>query len=206
MHRGRKAWFSHKLAPSYVGPPIAIWSNVLKTVENREISIPLGIVVEKRKSTHPWGDWIWKPVAVFMNAPEGVSWVEMIRGNDYVRYHAATLPLTLHRKETEALQLNLMLDEPELYVILQEHGDTGSQFPYRPHIVTASSYNAQDFTDSDAYIIEKVAMPEGVAALIQAFVEEHHVDDVFKKRRRDKLDVEEVKFGKTPIFTPRTRQ
>lgn len=178
----------------------------MKTVENREISIPLGIVVEKRKSTHPWGDWIWKPVAVFMNAPEGVSWVEMIRGEDYVRYHAATLPLTLHRKETEALRLNLMLDEPELYVVLQDHGDTESQFPYEPHIVTASSYDAQDFHDAGDDIIEKVAMPEGVAALIQAFVEEHHVEAVFKKRRRDKLDVEELKFGKTPIFTPRTRQ
>ncbi len=178
----------------------------MKTVENREISIPLGIVVEKRKSAHPWGDWIWKPVAVFMNAPEGISWVEMIRGKDYVRYHAGTLPLTLHRKETEALQLNLMLDEPELYMVLQAHGNAGSQFPYEPHLVTASSYSAQDFNDTDAYIIEKVAMPEGVAALIQAFVEEHHVEDVFKKRRRDELDVEEVKFGKTPIFTPRTRQ
>ncbi|MBL4598006.1 MAG: DUF3305 domain-containing protein, partial [Rhizobiaceae bacterium] len=47
---------------------------------------------------------------------------------------------------------------------------------------------------------EKVAMPEAVAALIQAFVEEHHVDEKFIKRRRDKLDLEEQKFGKTPIF------
>ena len=178
----------------------------MKTIQNREVTIPLGIVVEKRKSTHPWGDWIWKPVAVFMNAPEGAAWVEMLREDHYVRYHAGTLPLRLHRADTEALTLNLMLDQPELYVVLRKHGTPGAQFPYKPHAVTASSYEAQDFQDPGEDIVEKVAMPEGVAALVQAFVEEHHVEAEFKKRRRDRVDVEELKFGKTPIFTPRTRQ
>jgi hypothetical protein len=177
----------------------------LKTIEKWEVSIPLGIIVEKRKSTHPWADWIWRPIAVFMNAGEVSSWQELMRGEDYIRYHAATLPLTLHRKETEALRLNLMLDVPELYVVLQENEDQMSEFPYVPHIVTASSYHAQDFHDAGDQIVEKVAMPEGVAALIQAFVEEHHVDEVFIKRRRDKLDTEDQKFGKTPIFSTRNR-
>lgn len=178
----------------------------METVKRREVVIPLGVIVERRKSTHPWGDWIWRPVAVFMNAPEGVSWVEIMRGDDFIRYHAGTLSLTLHRKETEALRLNLMLDEPELYVVLQENEDEASEFPYDPHVVTASPYEAQDFHDAGDNIIEKVAMPEGVAALIQAFVEEHHVEEKFKKRQRDEVDMEEQLFGKTPIFTPRTRQ
>ena len=186
--------------------PAAAQEDGLNTIEKREVTIPLGIVVEKRKSTHPWGDWIWRPVAVFMNAAEGVAWAEMMRGDDFIRYHAATLPLTLHRKETEALRLNLMLDEPELYVILQECEDRASAFPYEPHVVTASSYVSQDFDDTSGNIVEKVAMPEPVAALIQAFVEQHHVEEPFKKRQRDELDVEDQKFGKAPIFTPRTRQ
>jgi len=178
----------------------------LKIVENREVAIPLGIVIEQRKSTHPWGDWIWKPIAVFLNADEGASWKELIRGEDFVRYHAATLPLTLHRKETEPLRLNLMLEQPELYVVLQENEDKTSPFPYVPHVVTASSYQAQDFLDAGDAIVEKVAMPQEVTALIQAFVEEHHVAAEFKKRKRDEVNMDEQKFGKTPIFTPRTRQ
>jgi hypothetical protein len=178
----------------------------LKTIENREISIPLGIIVEKRKSTHPWGDWIWRPVAVFLNAPDGPQWRELMRGEDHVRYHAATLPMVLHRKLTEAYRENLMLAEPVLYVVLQETAAATREFPYSAHIVTASPFEAQDFVDAGDNIVEKVAMPEELAALVQAFVEEHHVEEVFKKRRRDKLDVEELKFGKTPIFTPRNRQ
>ena len=178
----------------------------MKTVENREVTIPLGIIVEQRKSTHPWGDWIWKPVAVFTNADESVSWKEILRGDGFVRYHAATLPLTLHRKETEPLRFNLMLEPPELYVVLQENEDETSPYPYVPHVVTASSYHAQDFLDADGSIIEKVAMPEEVAALIQAFVEKHHIETEFKKRKRDKVNISEQRFGKTPIFTPRIRQ
>lgn len=179
--------------------------DTLRTIEKKEVSIPLGIVVEKRKSSHPWADWTWTPVAVFMNAAGSASWEELVRGDDYVRYHAATLSLTLHRKETEALRLNLMLEEPELYVVLQENEDPSSKFPYVPHVVTASSYHAQDFHDAGDDIIEKVAMPEAVAAFIQAFVEQHHVDEEFKKRRRDKLNVGDQKFGKVPIFSPHTK-
>ncbi len=174
-------------------------------IKKREVTIPLGIIVEKRKSSHQWGDWNWKPVAVFMNADDDASWVEMIRGEDFVQYHAATLPLTLHRKETEPLRLNLMLDAYELYIVLRPNPNVASPFPYLPHAVTASSYVAQDHCDAGDDIVEKVVMPSGVAALIQAFVEEHHVEEAFKKRRRDDVDTEERLFGKTPIFTPRKR-
>jgi len=174
--------------------------DTLRSVENREVSLPLGIVVEKRKSNHPWASWSWKPMAVFMNPPKTANWHVMEEGEDYTLFHANTLLLNLHRRETEALRLNLMLDAPELYVVLRENEDTGSDFPYQPFLVTASSYDAQDFEDVGDDIIEKVAMPEALAAFIQAFIEEHHIEEEFKKRRRDKLDIEEKKFGKSPIF------
>ena len=173
---------------------------MVNIIDEREVSIPLGIVVEKRKSAHKWANWNWKPVSVFMNADENAHWVEMLKGEEFIQYHAATLLLTIHRKETEALRLNLMLDQPELYVILLENDDTDSEFPWIPHKVTASSYDAQDFTDAGDDLVEKVKMPEAVAALIQAFVEKHHIEEEFIKRRRDHLDTEEQKFGKHAIF------
>ncbi|MBL4907465.1 MAG: DUF3305 domain-containing protein, partial [Sneathiella sp.] len=165
---------------------------------------PLGIVVERRKSDHPWAKWIWKPVSVFINGAPDAEWVKLIAGENWIQYHAATLPLVLHRKETEALRLNLSLDVPELYVVLQENDLPGAEFPLDAHLVTASSYDMQDYMDAGDDIIEKVRMPEEIAAFIQAFVEEHHMDEVFIKRKRDRLDLEEQKFGKEPIFTNKT--
>ena len=176
-----------------------------RSVDRGEVSIPLGIVVEKRDSTHPWADCIWMPVGVFLNAPPTVVWQEMVSSPGIIRYHAGTLLLTLHRKETEALRANLMLPKPELYVVLQENEDPYSDFPYTPHTVTASSYDAQDMMDAGDDIVEKVEMPEPVAAFIQAFVEEHHLEEKFIKRKRDKLKLEDQKFGKVPIFTNATK-
>ncbi|MGI9357692.1 MAG: DUF3305 domain-containing protein [Rhizobiaceae bacterium] len=177
----------------------------VRSIDKSEVSIPLGIVVEKRKSTHPWADWIWTPVSVILNARADAKWVEMVRKNESVRYHAGTLLLTLHRKDTEALRANLMLPVPELYVVLQETEDPNPGFPYAPHAVTASAYDAQDMTDAGDDIVEKVPMPEMVAAFVQAFVEEHHVEEEFIKRKRDRLKLEDRKFGKAPIFTDITR-
>lgn len=178
----------------------------MRSVEEREVSLPIGIVVEKRKSKHPWADWNWKPVAVFIDAELAeIEPVRLLQGDDFEQFHAGTLPLNLHRKDTEALRLNLMLPEPELYVVLREDEEGETDLPYRPFMVTASSYDAQDFTDAGDDLIEKVAMPESVAAFIQAFVEEHHVEEEFKKRRRDRLNTEEQKFGKVPIYQNHTK-
>ena len=179
--------------------------DLLRSIDTREASIALGIVVEKRKSSHPWADWSWKPVAVICNPPDDQPWSEMVSGDGYIQFHAATLQLVLHRKETEALKLNLMLDQPELYVILRNSEDLEADFPYEPHLVTASSFDAQDYTDAGDDIVEKVVMPEPIAAFVQAFVEEHHVEEEFIKRRRDRLNVEEQKFGKSPIFQTHTK-
>lgn len=176
-----------------------------KSIDKSEVSIPLGIVVEKRKSDHPWADWVWMPVSVFLNASPTAKWRQMAKSAGCTRYHAGTVLLTLHRKETEALRSNLMLPTPELYIVLQEDEDSDSEYPYIAHAVTASSYDAQDMMDAGDDIVEKVAMPEVVAAFIQAFVEEHHIDEEFIKRKRDKLKLEEQKFGKVPIFSSPTK-
>jgi len=178
----------------------------LSSIEENEVNLPLGIVVEKRKSKHPWADWNWKPVAVFVNTEFGSDELAKLLGDDeFQQYHAGTLLLNLHRKDTEALRLNLMLPEPELYVVLREDENDDGEFPFIPYLVTASSYDAQDFTDAGDDLIEKVAMPEAVAAFIQAFVEQHHVEEEFIKRRRDRLNTEDQKFGKTPIFQTLTK-
>lgn len=173
--------------------------------EDKEVFLPLGVVVERRKSNHAWANWIWKPVSVFVNPLDAAHWEELVQKEDCTHFHAGTLLLNLHRKDTEALRANLMLPQPVLYVVLQEDEEGTEEFPYKPHVVTASEYDAQDLEDAGDDIVEKVAMPEPVAVFIQAFVEEHHVEEKFIKRKRDKLKIEDQKFGKVPIFTSYTK-
>lgn len=178
--------------------------NVDDILARREIEIPLGIVVEKRKSKHPWGDWIWKPIEVIPGAGAIDDWVTLQQGEDWTQFHIATLPLVLHRKETEAFKINIENEAPHLYVVLRDTDDPTGH-PIEAHLVTASPYDAQDYLDTSEDIIEKVPMPAAIFEWIKAFVNEHHKEETFIKRRRDKLNVEEHKFGKSPIFSSTTR-
>ena len=45
---------------------------------------------------------------------------------------------------------------------------------------------------------EPVDMPEAISHWIEGFVETHHTEQKFKKRRRDEVSQQEHKFGSIP--------
>lgn len=163
------------------------------------VRLPLGVVVERREIDNPWQSHTWRAVAVIPGAPTVDKWRELARGPRWIRYHAATLPVELHHKETAAYRTNLSNDQPAIFVGLRDVVDPGeSGFEVAPFLVTASPFEAQDYLDSSEVIIERVPMPDGVIAWVQAFVDAHHVDEPFEKRKRTRLDPNEVGFGRRP--------
>ena len=145
--------------------------------------MPLGVVVERREIDNRWQRYAWKPVAVIPGAPPVEAWRELIRGERFVRWHAATLALELHRKETEGYRYNLSARVPAVYVVLRPQDD--SPHEVAPFLVTASPYEAECFADD---LVEAVPMPDGLIAWVQEFVDRHHVDEPFRKRKRDRVD------------------
>ena len=154
-----------------------------------QASLPLGIVVERRDLDNRWKPHAWLPVAVIAGAgpmsPEG-AWRELRRGEGWVQFHAGTLPLELFPKETEGYKLNLSQQPPCLYIVLRASDDADVAHEAVPFLVTVSPYEAQDYLDVGDDIVEPVAMPEMVFAFVQDFVERHHVDEQFHKRKRKK--------------------
>jgi len=170
------------------------------------LSIPLGIVIAREKVAHPWQDFRWRPVSVFLDASETPEWRELRRGPGFVHYHAATLHLELHRKETMAYRVNLANGSPSVYVVTREDADADNDMPIDVHLVTASPFEAQSHGDMGFDFVEGVAMPDRLVATVQAFIDEHHVEEGFYKRKRDRaMKPEEHKFGQEPIFVMRDR-
>lgn len=161
-------------------------------------SFPMGVVVERRSLNSPWKDYEWRPVAVIPGAgardPQA-EWLKIGEGEGWVRFHAGTLPLELFRKETEGYRLNLSQDPPRLFVVLRPTEDEDSRHEVVPFMVTACPYQAQDYLDSGEEVVEPVAMPDAVVALVQDFVDRYHVDEPFHKRKRKRYDPNKVGFG-----------
>ncbi len=159
-----------------------------------EQTLPIGIVIRKAPSASPWVKWVWTPVAIIPGAAPA-CWKELRRDGDTIDYHAATLPLELWRTDAEAYRSGLSSRVPTIAVLLRETTDPDAAMPIEPVLVTASPYEAQDYADTGDDIIELVPMPDGLIAMIQEFVEAHYVEEVFKKRKRDKKRVDLVENG-----------
>ena len=152
----------------------------------RSAAMPLGVVVERRASRSPWQEWTWRPVSVIVGAPPiGTEWRELVCGDDWTQYHAANLPLELHRAETEAYLVNLSQKPPRIYVVLRPASGSGPH-AFRPLLITASPYEAESYLESGDEIVEGVTMPEPVIAWLRDFVDRHHVEQPFVKRKRSK--------------------
>lgn len=151
----------------------------------------VGIVVRRLPGVTRWASHSWKAVAILPGAQDA-DWQELRRDGDAVEYHAATLPLDLHGAETEAYLHGLAAKVPAIYVVMSE--SSGSA-PLTIVLVTASPYEAQDYTDSGEEIVEKVPMTEGMIAWVQDFVTRFHHEEVFIKRKRDKKRVDQVQDG-----------
>ncbi len=150
----------------------------------RTETLPVGIVVERRDSTHPWQDHLWRPVGVLPGAPAGDPsgpWKRLRHGEGWEQYLAGTLTIELHRTDTEAYLDCLAADPPRVFVVLQE--DPDGEHEVRPFLATVSTYEAQDYADAGENIVEGVAMPESIIAWLRAFVDAHHVEQPFRKRR-----------------------
>lgn len=168
----------------------------------RSISMPVGVVIRRTPGVTRWARHAWKAVAVLPGAAPA-DWTELRRDGEAVEYHAGTLDVVLYRTDTEAYRVSLSTEPPTIYVILRPSEDPASPHDLDLVAVTVSAFEAQDHTDNGEDIVEPVPMPEGLAAWVRTFVERHHVDDVFVKRRRDKLRTDLKEDGRGD---PRIRQ
>ncbi len=157
----------------------------------------LGIVIRRVPGVTRWAQHVWKAVAVLPGAADA-QWKELRRDGDAIEFHAATVPLELFRTDTEGYLHGLSAKTPSIYVVMREAEDDQ---PLEIVLATASPYEAQDYADTGEELVEKVPMPDGLVAWIRDYIEAHHEDEVFIKRRRDKkrIDLKEDGIGDARI-------
>lgn len=151
------------------------------------IRIPVGVVVERRKSTSPWTDVVWRPIALFGGLPDAAPWTPLVTEGETETFYAGAAEIELYRTETENYRSNLGSRAPSIWVALNA---TGGEPPYAIGTVTADPAEGEALTEPGQGIVEAVAMPDSVRDAIASFIAKHHVERVFQKRKRDRADPE----------------
>ncbi|MGZ2257308.1 DUF3305 domain-containing protein [Roseobacter sp. A03A-229] len=143
----------------------------------------------------PWSKWVWRATAVLPGAGRA-SWKLLREDGDVAEYHASTHDLWLYVSDTEAYAHELQAAVPSIYVILRDVEDpSAGDMPVHVLKVTASPYEAQDYSDSGEEMVERVPMPASVLDWVTSFVDQHHLEELFVKRRRDKHRTDRTQDG-----------
>jgi uncharacterized protein DUF3305 len=149
--------------------------------------IPVGVVVECRKATSPWIDFVWRPVKVLEGAPETEAWTPLSADDDATTYYAGGATIDLYPSETIYYRDNLASATPGIWVVLRP---TGSEPAYTLLAVTANPDEGEAYSQPGTDLVDAVAMPKSVREMIAAFIAEHHVEQPFYKRKRDRANSE----------------
>ena len=149
--------------------------------------ISVGVVVERRKAESPWIDFTWRPVTALPGAPVVAPWTQLSTDGDMVAFYAGAAEVALYRTETAHYRDNLASGSPSLWVALRP---TDAEPPFDLVAVTADPAEGEGFTQNGDHLVEPVPMPEPVRAIVEAFVAEHHVEQPFVKRKRDRANPE----------------
>ena len=149
--------------------------------------VSVGVIVERRKAASPWIDFTWKPVMALPGEPVAAPWTQLSADGETATFYAGATNVALYRTETALYRDNLASGAPALWVALRP-SDTDP--PFALVAVTADPAEGEGFTQNGDHLVEAVPMPEPVRAIIEAFVAEHHVEQPFVKRKRDRADPE----------------
>ncbi len=142
-------------------------------------TIPVGVVVERRRAKSPWADYLWRPVSVLAGVPVTEPWTPVGADTGVQLFYAGHAVIELHRTETVYYRENLTSGSPLLWVVIRPAEANAALIA-----VTADPAEGEALTDAGHDIVETVAMPEAVALKIQDFIAVHHVEQPFIKRRR----------------------
>ncbi len=151
------------------------------------LSIPVGVVVERRKAASPWVDFVWRGIAVLPDEPTTRPWTVLREQDDKTLFYAGSAAIELYPSETARYRDNLASGNPSLWTVLSP---SEGVFPYAVAAVTADPAEGEGFTEAADNLVEAVPMPEALLEAIEKFVAEHHVEREFVKRKRRRADPE----------------
>jgi hypothetical protein len=157
-----------------------------------EEQLTVGLVVERRAASGEWGQVAWAPVTVFAQPPDVAAWTPLGSTPTATRYYAGEVIISLYSTETANYIDNLATGEPKLWVVLRAEADAP---PVDIVAVTADPSEGEAFTEPGIDAVNVIDMPPELAAYIAQFIQVHHVERVFEKRKRDKTKAREYGPG-----------
>ena len=112
----------------------------------------------------------------------------------------AEASIDLHHAESEGYAENLQSSDPSVYIVLRDgdlidekekNNEQDDNIDIHLAEVSLSPYHIQDYEDCGEDKVEKIPLYGPIAELLEKFVEFHFHPEEFKKRKRDKKNIDQ---------------
>ena len=135
----------------------------------------LGIVGMSRPPVTQWSGRVLRPVSATMDLLPLKAGALMADRDGVRTVYLGDHALVLHSGETRHYIDNLLARQPSIWVAM-----TGADVA----MVTADPYEGEALASDPERVVEAIPMPPALATHLDDFIEAHHVEEVFHKRKR----------------------
>jgi hypothetical protein len=176
------------------------------SADSKHVLYAVRIIIERQRMDNVWQSHRWVVhdlVPMDLQAGDGLPPINNVRleplrttANELSSgvLYTAHASLDLHRAEAEAYAENLASSEPAIYVVLRDNEvEDVHHAGVDVHLaeLSLSPYNIQDIEDCGEDHVEKIPLQGPIAAFVEAFVKSHFKPEPFKKRKRDRVNIDE---------------
>lgn len=131
-------------------------------------SIPIAVVMQRRKLPHRWTTEAWSAVAVVADPSNASGVRELTRSEDGESYLVSGLQLDLYPDENEGYAENCMAPEAKVFVMWRMHGELA--MPVKASVSYAEGTRMFDSGES----ADGVAMPAEIHAWLSDYLRQHY--------------------------------
>jgi hypothetical protein len=169
-------------------------------------TIEVAVIMQRISNTGAaahWQPWRWELADVVINESGFGTEPRLLYQNESTqRWLHGGLKVELFNDDAEGYYLNATTDVPSWFVLWRmddEVSVTDVPIP-RPQVVSLSYYDAGRWLDAQE-TVEQVPAPQPVVQWLQAFVDEHHVVEVKRRKRPESFRSLTDRFGNPACVT-----
>jgi hypothetical protein len=134
-----------------------------------------------RKPASRWASRGWAASAVLPAPPDAAPGTRLGPEGDVETWYAGPAEIALHPGDTAHHRDNLASERPSVWVALRAGAcDVVA--------ATVDPYEGEALAGDPGLVVEAVAMPEALQAVLADFVARFHVERPFEKRQRKRAD------------------
>ena len=181
--------------------------------DNKHLLYAVRIIFEKKEINNLWESHKWivnDLIPLDVVSGEGYPPINDVRilplvndvspQDNNKNLYVAEASIDLHHAEAEGYAENFQSSDPSIYIVLrdgdllddnEEEDNEKNNIDIHLAEVSLSPYNIQDYEDCGEDKVEKVPLYGPIAELLNKFVSIHFHPEEFKKRKRDKKNIDE---------------